>query len=83
MFPLDLPIETTRLISLAKLQKSTQELHAAAGREARAKPQIAPERMERVASLRKAIAEGTYRISAADIAEKIIAHMLTNRPTIH
>jgi anti-sigma28 factor (negative regulator of flagellin synthesis) len=39
--------------------------------------------MERIASLRRAIAEGTYRISAADIAEKIIAHMLANRPTIH
>jgi anti-sigma28 factor (negative regulator of flagellin synthesis) len=60
-----------------------RKLDAASSREACVSPRVAPERMERIASLRKAIAEGTYRISAADIAEKIIAHMLANRPTIH
>lgn len=38
-------------------------------------------RMERISAIRKAIAAGTYRISAAAIAEKLIEHMLTNQPS--
>jgi len=37
--------------------------------------------MERISAIRKAIAAGTYRISAAAIAEKLIEHMLTNQPS--
>jgi anti-sigma28 factor (negative regulator of flagellin synthesis) len=39
--------------------------------------------MERVDRLRQVIANGTYRISSADIAEKIVSHMLAHRPKIH
>jgi anti-sigma28 factor (negative regulator of flagellin synthesis) len=37
-------------------------------------------RMKRIAEIRKAIAAGTYLVSAADIAEKLIRHMLLNGP---
>lgn len=38
------------------------------------------QRDDRIAALQKAIADGSYRISAADIAEKLIEHMMINRP---
>ncbi len=38
-------------------------------------------RMERIARLRTAIAEGRYHLSADELAQKLIAHMLANRPT--
>lgn len=38
-------------------------------------------RAERIATIQRAIKAGTYRISAADIAEKLIGHMLVNRPS--
>lgn len=37
-------------------------------------------RMERMVALQKSIATGTYLISAAEIADKLIGHMLMNRP---
>ena len=37
-------------------------------------------RMERIAAIQKSIAAGTYRIPAAEIADKLIDHMLMNRP---
>jgi len=37
-------------------------------------------RMERITAIREAIAAGTYRISAASIAEKLIDHILIKRP---
>ena len=83
MFLLDLPIETTRIISLTKARRSKGTLEAAASGEECGISQLAPTRMERVVRLRKAIAEGTYRISAAQIAEKMIAQMLAKRSMIH
>jgi anti-sigma28 factor (negative regulator of flagellin synthesis) len=83
MFPLDLPIVTTRIIPLTKLQEATRKLDASPGREERASLKVNALRMERIDRLREAIANGTYRISAADIAEKIVAHMLANRPKVH
>jgi anti-sigma28 factor (negative regulator of flagellin synthesis) len=38
-------------------------------------------RMERIAILRKAIAEGRYYVPAGDLAQKLIDHMLANRPS--
>jgi anti-sigma28 factor (negative regulator of flagellin synthesis) len=83
MFLLDLPIETTRIISLTKARRSKGTLEAAPSGEECGITQLAPARMERVVRLRKAIAEGTYRISAAQIAEKMIAQMLAKRSMIH
>lgn len=37
-------------------------------------------RMEHIARIRTAIAEGRYHVSAADLAQKLIHHMLANRP---
>jgi hypothetical protein len=37
-------------------------------------------RMERIARIRNAIAEGRYHVSPEDLAEKLINHMLTNHP---
>jgi len=39
-----------------------------------------PARMEHIARLRTAIAEGRYHVSADDLAQKMIDHMLANRP---
>ena len=35
-------------------------------------------RLDKIVALRAAIAAGTYRVSAADIAEKLIHHMRKN-----
>jgi len=35
-------------------------------------------RLDRIAGLRAAIAAGTYRVSAANLAEKLIHHMRSN-----
>ena len=37
-------------------------------------------RMERIARIRNAIAEGRYHVSPEDLSEKLINHMLTNHP---
>jgi anti-sigma28 factor (negative regulator of flagellin synthesis) len=37
-------------------------------------------RMEHIACIRTAIAEGRYHVSAADLAQKLIDHMIANRP---
>ncbi len=37
-------------------------------------------RMERISRIRTAIAEGRYHVSAADLAQKLIQHIRTNRP---
>jgi Anti-sigma-28 factor, FlgM len=37
-------------------------------------------RMERVAAIRAAIAQGSYHVSAADLAQKLMDHMLAHRP---
>ena len=37
---------------------------------------ISDVRMEKVLMLRTAIANGTYHVSAADLAQKLICHML-------
>lgn len=38
-------------------------------------PQEPPVRMDRVNALRQAIADGTYHVSAADLADKILKRM--------
>ena len=40
-------------------------------------------RMEHIARIRTAIAEGRYHVSAADLVQKLIDHMLVNRPPEH
>jgi flagellar biosynthesis anti-sigma factor FlgM len=45
-----------------------------------ASPAPTPARMERVAALRAAIAQGRYHVSAADLAQKIMDHMLALHP---
>jgi len=37
---------------------------------------IDEERPKKIASLKQAVADGTYRVSAEDLADKLIAHML-------
>ena len=37
---------------------------------------IDEERLKKIARLKQAVAEGTYRVSAEDLADKLIAHML-------
>ena len=37
-----------------------------------------PARMEHLARIRAAIAEGRYHVSAADLAQKLIDHMVAN-----
>jgi anti-sigma28 factor (negative regulator of flagellin synthesis) len=39
--------------------------------------------MEHIDRIRTAIAEGRYHVSAADLAQKLIDHMLVNRPPEH
>ncbi len=39
-----------------------------------------PLRMEEIARIRTAIAEGHYHVSSADLAQKLIDHMLANCP---
>jgi anti-sigma28 factor (negative regulator of flagellin synthesis) len=34
------------------------------------------ERLKKIARLKKAVADGTYHVSAEDLADKLIAHML-------
>jgi flagellar biosynthesis anti-sigma factor FlgM len=36
--------------------------------------------MEHIARIRTAIAEGRYHVSAGDLAQKLIDHMIANRP---
>jgi len=68
---------------LTKPQRSSRTLDAIASREECVGPEAAHARLERIARLRKAIADGTYQISAADIAEKMISRMHSNRYRIH
>jgi flagellar biosynthesis anti-sigma factor FlgM len=41
-------------------------------------PEISDVRMEKVVRIRAAIASGSYRVSSADLAQKMIVHMLGN-----
>jgi anti-sigma28 factor (negative regulator of flagellin synthesis) len=45
-----------------------------------ASPDGSPARLERLAVLRTAIAEGRYRVSAAELAQKLMDHMLALQP---
>jgi anti-sigma28 factor (negative regulator of flagellin synthesis) len=38
------------------------------------------ERRKKIARLRQAVADGTYHVSAEDLADKLIAHMLEPKP---
>jgi anti-sigma28 factor (negative regulator of flagellin synthesis) len=40
-------------------------------------------RMERIVTIRAAIAQGSYHVSAADLALKLMGHMLAHRPSQH
>jgi hypothetical protein len=37
---------------------------------------IDEERLKKIARLKQAVADGSYRVSAEDLADKLIAHML-------
>jgi flagellar biosynthesis anti-sigma factor FlgM len=39
-------------------------------------PRSAPTRSRKIARIRKAIADGSYDVSASDLADKLIEHML-------
>jgi anti-sigma28 factor (negative regulator of flagellin synthesis) len=41
-----------------------------------AAPRFAPNRSRKIARIRKAIADGSYDVPAADVAGKLIEHML-------
>ncbi len=43
-------------------------------------PPPTPTRMERLADLKAAIAQGRYHVSAADLAQKLMDHLLGSRP---
>jgi anti-sigma28 factor (negative regulator of flagellin synthesis) len=81
MFPCDLPIKIMRNFSLSKVRKSWALFEG--GRRVSGFPESSSEpsyiRMERVASLRAAIAQGDYHVSAADLAQKLMDHMLAHR----
>jgi anti-sigma28 factor (negative regulator of flagellin synthesis) len=55
------------------LQKDVIEIQPASPDHSRA-------RMERLVALKTAIAQGRYQVSAADLAQKLINHMLARRP---
>jgi flagellar biosynthesis anti-sigma factor FlgM len=41
---------------------------------------IDPERREKIEKIKKALADGTYRISNEDVARKLIEHMREPKP---
>jgi anti-sigma28 factor (negative regulator of flagellin synthesis) len=41
-----------------------------------ADPPIDPQRLKKIEQLKQAIADGTYHISAEDVARKLMEHML-------
>ncbi len=45
-------------------------------------PHAANPRMDRIAAIRRAIATGSYSVSAADVAQSLIRHMLRNHPPL-
>jgi len=73
--------ELPRLAAAADLSSSAQ-LRAIRRRAARGDEPSSVDshtRMEHIAGIRTAIAEGRYHVSADDLAQKLIDHMLANR----
>ena len=40
---------------------------------------LEPERREKIARIKKALDEGTYRVNSEDVARKVIEHMLQQK----
>ena len=74
--------EMPRLDAAVKMLSSDQlcsiRRHAAGAEQPSSGASLA--RMEHIARIRTAIAEGRYHVSAADLAEKLIDYMVANRP---
>src|ERR1700734_497523 len=73
--------ETLRLAAAPRMSSSD---HLRSIRRRAARVQEPPSagshaRMEHIARIRTALAEGRYHISAADLAQKLIDHMIANR----
>jgi flagellar biosynthesis anti-sigma factor FlgM len=84
-----LPIDIMRMVSLNRLRKSRRlakmssndQLRSIRRRAAGAEEPSSDSnvRMEQIARIRAAIAEGRYHVSAADLAQKLIDHMVATR----
>jgi anti-sigma28 factor (negative regulator of flagellin synthesis) len=95
MFSAYLSINIVRIFSLGKERKSWELLDinesassvfqkgATEFRKASPDPSYAQMgvRMERIVTIRAAIAQGSYHVSAAALARKLMGHMLAHRPS--
>jgi anti-sigma28 factor (negative regulator of flagellin synthesis) len=73
--------EMPRLDAAAKMSSSDQlrSIRKRAGKVEEPSSADSHARMEHLAGIRTAIAEGRYHVSAADLAQKLIDHMVANR----